>query len=269
MDIQRCWALAVFELNRLFMTRRGLIALAVFGLFWLIIFYYLISRGADILNSPAFAEMAEQSFGQLGLSEIYQWPMAELIIYWLVAIHLYPLMTIMMSADQSASDRDRGTLRFLVLRASRSEILFGRFAGQVMIMGLLTGASLLAVLVMGGIQNMAVIIAASLIAVGLWLHLLIALLPFIALMTLFNGFLRSARQCVLVASLVLGGLSILLSLLTYWYPAFSVLEYLLPGNDLTDLLSLPGQTLQSYLQPGLQTVGLLSLAWLINQRSSL
>ncbi|WP_416305444.1 ABC transporter permease subunit [Neptunicella sp. SCSIO 80796] len=269
MDIRRCWMIAAFELNRLFMTRRGLIALAAFALFWFVIFYYLISRGAEILNSPAFADMAKQTFGQLGLSEIYQWPMAELAIYWLIAIYLYPAMTVMMSADQTASDRDRGTLRFLVLRSTRSEILLGRFIGQVLIMALLSGISLLAALVMGSMQNAAVIVVTGVIALGLWGHLLLALLPFIALMTLFNGFLRSARQSVLVASLALGGLSILLSLLSYWYPSLSILEYVLPGNDLTDLLSLPGQSLQSYLQPGLQTIGLLLLAWMINQRSAL
>src|SRR5690606_9765701 len=163
MDIRRCWSIATFELTRLFLTRRGLIALAAFGLFWFIIFYYLISSGVNMLDSPAFADIARQTFGQLGLSEIYQWPMPELIIFWLIAIYLYPAMTVMMSADQSASDRERGTLRFLVLRSTRSEILLGRFWGQVLIMALLSGVSLVAAVVMGGVQNTAVIWVSSII----------------------------------------------------------------------------------------------------------
>lgn len=269
MNFSRCWTLAQFELNRLFLTKRGLVALVAFCLFWYLILTQLVSRGAELLQSKSFRSVAEDVFGRLGLETLYSWPMPELVVFWLVAIFIFPLSALLVSADQTASDRERGTLRFLTLRCSRTEILLGRFFGALLIIVVLIGMALTATVVMGFYNGSPTVPQSLKLGATLWFHLSLAVLPFIALTAVFNCFLRSARQVVLAALLFLGFGGILISVIVDQIPALNALNYLLPGHELTALLSDPGESVQAYIQPLLQTFALFAVAMLINQRSAL
>jgi len=266
---RRCWVIARFELNRLFFSKRGWVALAAFAMTWFFIFKYLVARGADLMHSEMFKDMAESAFGGLGFGELYQLPMAELSIYWLIAIYLYPILTLTIASDQTASDRERGTLRFLTLRCSRSEILFGRFLGQILILGILTGVTLLGCWLMGSYKQPDMLLPGAVSSLNLWGHLLYALLPFVALMALFNSFLSSARQSLLLVVIFLGVAHSLVALGSYYISALALLDYAIPGNDFSQLLRTPGQSLQAWVQPSLQSIALLALAWFISRRSKL
>lgn len=269
MHPRRCWAIARFELNRLFFSKRGWVALAAFSLLWFFIFKYLISRGADLMHSEMFRDMAQSAFGQLGFGALYQLPMAELAIYWLIAIYIYPPLALVISSDQTASDRQRGTLRFLTLRSSRSEILFGRFVGQLLILGILAGATLMGCWLMGGVKQPDLLLSAATTSLGLWGYLMYALLPFVAFMALLNSFLSSSRQSLMLAIIFLGGAQLLVAVASHYIPVVDMLNYAIPGNEFSKLLSTPGQGLQAWLQPLLQSALLLAIAWFISRRSKL
>lgn len=265
----RLWAIASFELNRLFLTQRGWVTLGAFALLWFFLFRYGVLKGAELMQSEMFQDMAASAFGTMGFGEIYQWPMAELAVYWLIGIFIFPVLALTLSADQTASDRERGTLRFLVLRSSRAEVLFGRLLGQAMILAFLTGSTLVISWILGGIKQPDQLVAVVPQLVSLWFHLLISLLPFLCLMALLNSFLTSARQSLLLASLILGLGHMMVILVSYYVPVLDNLYYLIPGNDFSSILSQPGSSVQGYLQPVLQTAGLSAIAWFISRRSSL
>ncbi|MBC3764785.1 ABC transporter permease [Neptunicella marina] len=261
--------LALFELKRLFFSPRGWLTLAVYSLVWGLLFYYIISHGAETLYSQEFSRMAHSVMGELGISELYNWPMPELTVFWMLAIYLFPFLCITFSADQTVSDRERGTLRYLLSRVSRQQILAGRFLGKVLLMALLSAVTFIAALVYGGLRDTSLLSSAVPQAGFLWLHLMLALIPYIAFMTMLNTLLRSARSVLLVTVLSMGLMTVLFSFLVWWQPWLEFVSYIQPGNDLMQLYAIPAKLLQSYWQPALQVIVFLSVASYISQRNAL
>ncbi|WDE06794.1 ABC transporter permease subunit [Thalassomonas viridans] len=268
-SFQRAWSLASFELIRLFFTRRGALALAAFVTVWGFILYYPVSSAAAMVSSESFKGMATSLFGSFGLSELLTWRAPELAIYWLVAVCFFPLFTLYAASDQTCADRSRGTLRFISLRASRTEILLGRFFGQALILFLLMLVTLLAVLAMAVYRDSGVLLDSSLKGLALLKELVIAVLPFIALMSFFNSFIRSARLAIVACLLFYGFMLIFVGIIESWFAPFSVLNYLLPGIQLRGVINQQGADMGLYLIPLGQTLGYLLAGDVIMRRSRL
>ena len=268
-SFQRAWSLARFELIRLFFTKRGGLALAAFATAWCLILYYPVSSAADMVSSGAFKDMAAQLFGTLGMSQLLTWQSPELAIYWLVAAYSFPLFSLYAASDQTCADRTRGTLRFISLRASRTEILLGRFFGQVVILFLLMLLTLVAVVVMAVYRDSGVFAQTSVQGLVLLKDLVIAVLPFIALMSFFNSFIRSARLALVVCLLFFGLTPVFIALLESQVGALSALNYLLPGIQLKDVIGQQTLELKTYLIPLGQTFVYLLAGDVIMRRSRL
>ncbi|WDE10580.1 hypothetical protein [Thalassomonas haliotis] len=268
-SFQRAWSLASFELIRLFFTKRGALALAAFVTVWSLILYYPVSSAAAMVSSETFKDMALQLFGTLGLSELLTWQAPELAIYWLVAAYSFPMFSLYAASDQTCADRTRGTLRFISLRASRTEILLGRFFGQVMILFLLMLFTLLAVIAMAVYRDSGVLVDTSMKGIGLLKELVIAVLPFIALMSFFNSFIRSSRLAIIACLLFFGLTPVFIAVIESQVSAFSVLNYVLPGMQLSDVINRQGAGIANYLIPLGQTFCYLLVGDLIMRRSSL
>jgi len=125
--------LARFELYRLIGSPRGWFALAAFAVIWYFLLRYPIFEASVQLQQPDIQGMLGRVFGMVGLYNLLNWSVPELGVYWLITVLLLPLVAVLTSADQTASDRSRGTLRFLTLRTSRTAIVLGRFAGQMLV----------------------------------------------------------------------------------------------------------------------------------------
>ncbi len=263
-------AIARLELLRLFSTKRGWIATIAFLLVWMLIIRYIIYPAADWLSSPDTGPLADLFLGSIGLEGISRWPSAELALYWVLSLYLLPFFCIMIAADQIASDKARGTLRYITLRASRSNVFFGRFMGQAFIQFLLIAATLVSVVALvavrspdrlsGVLETIPMVIA----------NLFIVLLPYIALMALVSVLAKTARQATLFA--VIGW--ILVSLVVAWvqsqYGPYALLDWVLPGSQISTLIKMSGwQTLELAVVPLLHTVVLLVLGWWAMQRCDL
>lgn len=148
--------IALDELAKLFVTRRGWFALAAFGLLWGVILIYAIVPASrwleasaesgllDALRGTPFAPLLDAS----GLTSLGEWPSPQIAVYRIALLSLLPTFAVLVAADQTASDLERGTLRFHALRAGRATLFLGRFAGQCLIqlgLVLVTLASVLAV----------------------------------------------------------------------------------------------------------------------------
>lgn len=267
--INRIYNIGQFELIRLFFTKSGLMTLLAFLTTWLIILYYPINSAVDIISSGAFEDVAYEIFGALGLRELLNWPVAELAMYWLVAVYSFPLFALIISSDQTCADRERGTLRFISLRATRFEIVMGRFLGQVVIMALLIMLTLLASILLAGIRDATLIAAGVIIAFKLFIQLFIVVLPFIALMTFINSFTKSAKLSLVYCVLFFGLVSSLFALLQYLTGFGNELNYLIPGMQVSDILNPETQDSMSYIIPIFQTIFYVTAGQLIMSRSSL
>lgn len=262
--------IARFELVRLFQTPRGLLSIAAFAIVWYFILKEAILTASQYLAIPGFREFLSDSFGQVGLSNLLQWPVAEFVVFWLFALLLFPIFTVMITSDQTSSDRSRGTLRFLTLRATRDSIFFGRFLGQLIIQALLIAGVMTATFAMAIWNNADNFTPALNSALIMGINLLIVVLPFTAMMAFFSATVKSSRLAVTLA--IIGwGLSMgLISYLIYKVPSLDFLLNIIPGVQLPDLIqSNDWATLNHALLPLMQTIAFLILGRTVVARSSL
>ncbi|BDY03688.1 ABC transporter permease subunit [Ferrimonas sp. YFM] len=259
---------AVFELRRLFATRRGALWLLAFALVWGLLLRYPILSAADLMRRDDLREFF-LSLSPDGLSTLYLWSSPELAVFWVAALVLYPMATIGLAADQMASDLQRGTLRFLTLRVSRDSLLLGRFLGMLAIQLLMILASLAGTLGLAlykGAPLMPVLGQSALVT----LNLLLVVLPFTATMALLSLLAKSGRQAVVLATLFWLMTPLAIGLLSMAWQPFEQLLLLIPGGQIKDLMVMtPADALTTSWLPLAQTLVMLALARITLLRSAL
>lgn len=241
-----------FEFSRLFLTLRGMIYLITFGVVWFCVLRYVID--------PFTASVRPK----------LSWSVPELEVYWRLSFDMFPILSILTAANQTASDRERGTLRFLTLRCSRDALFFGRFSAQLMIQGILIvgtlGSTLLMILVRDPSTLMSSLNSGGIIAI----NLLLIVLPFSALMALLSASVNSARLVMVLAILIWVLSSAVIDSISQYWPLLDVLNYLVPGMHIAELAVLPpSETFTLAPIPILQTIALLAVGRTIMARSAL
>jgi ABC-type transport system involved in multi-copper enzyme maturation permease subunit len=264
------WLITRFELFRLFGSPRGWFALAAFAVIWFLILRYPIFEASSALQQADTQAMLSRIFGMIGLYKLMAWPLPELIVYWLISLVLLPLAVMITSADQTSSDRSRGTLRFLALRTSRDSLFLGRFLGQWLVQGLLIVISVVATLGLAIWREHRLSFDALEAALIMSLNLLIVLAPFTALMALCSVLARSARLAICLA-IVGGGMLIgTISWAGWYFPDLLTLLQYMPGAQIPALLSHQGwSTFKEVTLPIAQTLVLLVLGRLVLQGKSI
>jgi Cu-processing system permease protein len=269
LNIHRLFILIQFELIRIFKTKNGLIALSAFCAVWFILLYYMVSSATELIFSDGFKIVASTLFGSLGLNALLEWPVAEFAIYWLLAVYSFPLFALFVTSDQTCSDKARGTLRFITLRATRSEILIGRFLGQFLIIVVLIFLTLIACIALAASRDATLLLPAIQQAIVLFIELSILITPFIALMSFFNSVLSSAKMSIVASILFYTIGALLIGFVQFRLNSGYFLDYLFPGTQISKVLSLEGLDFKHYLIPLLQTVVLLFAADKLLKRASI
>lgn len=258
------------EWARLFMSRHGWLAIVAFGLIWGLFLFFVIRPAARYISSIDLGLISSVLFRGLDTAALSNWQSTEIGLYWIVALYLLPFFTMVSAADQIASDKTRGTLRFLLLRTSRTQILFGRFIGQYfvqLLVILVTALSVLALIAYYSPGNTSLALGEVPIVMA---NIALVLLPYVALMLLFSILSSSARQATLFAVIGWIVLWFLLGYVQDNYGPFSFLDWVLPGSQLSSLVKLNGwDTLSLAPIPIIQTVVLLVFSWLAMRRSDL
>lgn len=258
-----------FELKKLFSTRRGLLYLITFAFIWYFILLYPIRFAADIVGQGQTAKGAS-FFEFLGFSSFLNWKIPEFGVYWRFALLMFPFLSIIITSDQTCSDRERGTLRFLVLRVSRDKLFFARFVSAMIIQTFLILITLLTTLTLTIYRDANLLAEACNSAFAIAVNLFIVLLPFTAMMAALSARVSSARQATVWAILIWSFLAGIISGISYYLPGLEILKILIPGYQVSALSELSEwQTLQLAHIPLLQTLVLLIIGRWIMMRQSL
>ena len=225
--------------------------LFTFGLIWYFLLKFIILNISPLLGRGG-------------------WPSPELASYWRAALYLFPSLSMVISANQTCSDRTRGTLRFLLLRASRDSIYFGRYLAQLLLQMCLIVATLASVLIAALMKDSSLLIDGFESAVIIACNLFIVLIPITAMMALLSITVKSTRQAIVLAMLIWVLASALIKLVSQYFPLFEVFEFIIPGRQLSDLsdLSMMGTFSLAHV-PILQGVVLLVAGRLVMQRAVL
>ena len=262
--------IAIYDTQKVLLQKRGIISLVCFTLVWLLILAYPIKSAVEIMSMQGFREFI-YSFAQAShAGELLNWQAPELAVYWFFALYLFPMFSLIITADQFSSDKQRGTLRFFLLRTNRSSLYFGRFLAQMIIQGILILISLIATI--GLIMyNQASTLGESVITASIvWLALFINLLPYTALMSLLSAYANGARQASMLAVFYWVVLTIVVGILSFYIPSISFLEYAKPGIQIPQMLNSSGfEVLNQSYMPLLQTLFLLAIGSIYMQRRAL
>jgi len=259
-----------FEIKRLFSTRKGLLYLITFAIVWYFILIYPIRFASDFLSQRQNTSHGMSFFEFIGFDSLLNWEIPEFSVYWHFSLVIFPMLSIMSCSDQTCSDRERGTLRFLTLRVSRDSLFFGRFAGMMVIHTLLIFTTLFTTLAFAIYREANLVPAAFNSAMAIIVNLILVLLPFTAMMAALSATVKSPRQATVWAILIWSFLAGLISLLSSYLPALDSLNILIPGYQMSELSQLAEwQTLQLAHIPILQTIVLLVIGRWIMLRQSL
>lgn len=270
LTLQHTGLYAIFELRRLWLTRSGLMTLAATAVIWGLLLYYLVLPATELVSSLASMNTNIRIMGSNILQHLGNWPSSELTLYWLLSLFLLPIFCLFFTANQLCSDLERGTLRFLSLRSSRTAILLGRFAGQMLVQGSLILLTLSATLAISAWNAGSFTLPMLNGAAVIWVNLLLILLPFTALMSVFSALAPTAKLAVTLAIVSIGVGYGLLSWFTSTYPGWAFLHHYLLGAQVGKIATVQGwQTLQFAALPLLQSLVFLLLAYAIIRRRAL
>lgn len=269
MNALRIVQLMKFELARHFLTKKAWLALLAFALVWLMIYRYGVYEAVNILAEPEFEQFILAVFGNLGLQSLLHWPDAEMAVYVLIASITFPPFIVYLCSDQFVSDRERGTLRFVSLRATRLELVLGRYLGHCLSAALLIAISLCGAIILVALRDMSALPAALGHALQFEFLLLINLMPFIALMSLLNTVARSSRMALIYTILLytIGMTIVTLLQVKLGLPLF--FDYLLPGEPIDQIVTLRPEMVSAIVWPIVQSALFLALGFYKFQRGSL
>lgn len=258
-----------FELKRLFFSRKGFLYLTTFAVVWYFILIYPIRLAANLLEQGQYSTHGAGFFEFLGFGSLLNWQIPEFGVYWRFALVLFPSLCVMIAADQTCSDRQRGTLRFLALRVSRDGLFFGRFVSAMTAQAVLILATLLTTAALAIYRDSSLLAEAINSSAAISVNLLIVLLPFTAMMAALSVVVKSVRSVTVWAILIWTFLSWIITRIAAYLPILDDLKLLIPGYQLSALAQLSEwQTLQLAHIPLLQTVLLLGLGrWLMYRQT--
>lgn len=240
-SISGAMLLAKFELKKILFSTRGVVALAAFALVWFLILWYPVKHASVYLFSPDFKQLLSALFGEASVRELFSWKVAEMAILWAAALYLFPLFSIFVSADQFASDKTRGTFRFLTLRVNRDTLFFGRFVGYLSVQAILLSFTLLATLLLIAYRDTSLLPSAIGSSLFIFANIMIVLLPYTALMAILSLYANTARQATIYAILLLAGMSIVNGIISYYLPGLSsALQWIVPGAQLSMMINTYG-----------------------------
>jgi hypothetical protein len=259
-----------FETKRSFATRKGLLSLVTFSVIWYFILLYPLRFAADLVVQEHGSNQHFSFFDFIGFGSIQHWSIPEFDVFWQLALIIFPMLSITLAADQTCSDRERGTLRFIVLRSSRDRVFFGRFLGVMIIQALLIGAAAFSTLALVLSRDASLVSSALPELLALIVNLVLIVLPFTAMMAALSAQVKSARQATLWAILIWTFMAGIINGLAYYVPGLDFLKLLIPGYQLSEVAQLSGwQALQLAYIPLLQSFILLAFGRWIMARQAL
>ncbi len=268
--MKNVFLIARYELVRLLSTRRGWVSIVAFALVWLMLLYYVIFQASRVLAQDGGTGLVSSVLDMLGMDRLTSWAVPELAVYWFFGLMLLPFFCITLTADQTASDRSRGTLRFLVLRSTRWQIFFGRYFGQMLVLLLFIVASLVTTLPVVFYRDAGALPDWLALVLPVLVNLMIVLLPYTALMALVSVLAKSARQATLYAIILWIVVWFASRMIMNQLPGLEFLNWAMPGSQIRALLTSVGwDALRLAHIPLIQTLVLLLLGWWLMQRRDL
>ena len=259
-SIRNILLIEMLELRRALTTRRGISVIVALALIWALLLRYGVYGAAQWLNSGGNA--IGSMINSTTIRSLLNWEIAEFAVFWIISLYLFPLFCLVLSADQTATDRARGTLKLISLHATRGSIFIGRFTGMLLTQLLLLALVIIATLIVVLLRDPALFAVALETAIIVFVNLALLIAAYTAAMALISVFATSARQATTWAVILWIAIGIAIFWAGRYVPQVEVLRWILPGAHIRHLLQQNSwQTLQIAFVPLLQTLALLAAGY--------
>lgn len=217
------WILVLDELTQLFARKRALVSLFLYVVVVGFVVYgissvdesitsFLKNQNAPKTNVKELVERLREFPQKKMIQTLLSWPMTLPLFQFFAVVWISELIAVV-SCDMISRDRERGTLRFLLLRTSRSALFIGKFLSHFFLYVVLHAISL-AVLV-----GVTLFLSDSLTLKACLEPLLsysVSLVPLIALTLAITLFASSTSSSIIGA---------LLKIHLLWLPVVVILSY--------------------------------------------
>lgn len=260
-SLSNTMSIAALELRRAFTTRRGITVIVAFVLIWVLLLRYAVFGAAQWLVGGG--SIIGSMFNSSTLRALLDWQVAEFAVFWVIGLYLFPLFCLVLSADQTSTDRARGTLRLLTLHTTRGSIFFGRFLGLLAVQLSLLLLVVIATLVLVLLRDQTLADIAIETAAMVFLNVALLLAAYTAAMALISVFANSARQATTWAIILWITIGLFILWSSRYLPQIDSLRWILPGAHIKYLLQQNSwQSLQIAYVPLLQTLGMLIVGYI-------
>lgn len=268
--IFQIYLIAFQEVKSSFANKRGMLIALVFSILWLLLLIYPIQFAANSMQNSDTSAFVASILDAIGLESLQNWLFAELAMYWVSALLLFPYFSLLMSVDQLITERNRGGLRFLVLRTHRQSIFLGRFLGHLIIQGGFIFITLLITYSFIIVNNESFGLESLILIPVIFLNLLVVTVPFIALMSLLSVVMKSVVMSYVMVIIFFLVTKFLGYLFFDDLPIFDWLQLIVPGYQIGGMMNhSPTDALTLLWIPILQGVGLLCIGFGLFKRLEL
>ena len=220
------------EITRLFRRRRGLTVLVLFSILWTLVMTGPMKWISDqTMTLPTDA---------VPLEAVSNWSSVTMAAVWSLGLFIFPLVPLLLCTDLLVSDLQRGTVRFLLLRTTRTDLVLGRFLGQTINLTVLVYLGMTITIFLfnhWGIINPLEDILSFVICGA---NFLILCLPMLGMVTLFSTFATKPLRVMLWCVLFWSAASIAIWFAPSPFGIMDWLSYLIPGHQLDHLVQMSG-----------------------------
>ena len=208
--------------------------------------------------------------GSETIPSVAQWKVEEFGVHWFIGLYVFPICCVFYAADQTASDRTRGTLKLLTLHTSRSSLFLGRFLGMMTVQAIVIAMTLISTLVVAVIRDPSLLSGSVTNAWFIWVNLMIVIAPYTALMAVICLFAKSGMQAMTYASILWVVLLFAIHYFSSQFPQVALLESIFPGSQVSALIKHHDwSSLGTIITPAAQTLTFLILGLFIMHRIDL
>ena len=220
--------LTLFDFYYSLISLKSLAFIIPYFLFWYLVFDNVTQLAVEWIHSAQGLFIASYvTEDQLLIERLFVERPATLSLYLLIATSITPLFILLAANNQYSSDATRGAFRFILTRATRTELYLSRFISVCLLVFICLFITLLWASIQTYINKEDEM--QTIIFYGLQTYILIIFysLPFIAFMSAVSSFTRSAFGC-LFAGMMFYVLLIVISFLLR--NDFSYASYFIPSG---------------------------------------
>jgi hypothetical protein len=236
LSLTRLKELALFDFWNSLTNLKSLAFIIPYFFFWYLIFDNVSDMAAEWIQSTQGLFFASWLLDDQELAlEMFVDRPASLSIYLLVSITITPFFILLAANNQYSSDSTSGAFRFILTRATRTELFLSRFIAVTLLVFICIFITSLWASLQAYMNVQETLEGTIIIGLQTFTLVMFYSLPFIAFMSMISAFTRSAFGCLFLGMMFY----CFLFVISLWLKSdYDYASYLIPSGIKTTLIDI-------------------------------